>query len=99
MKLSNKCFSGTSFHGTVIVAKPSVLFEKVGIPQYNHNDGEDKTNFDWVCETSEGEVFTIYDWKEYRSIQMNEDIEFHIGGYSRNTTEKAVNELKQLISG
>jgi hypothetical protein len=99
MKLSSKGFGGTSFHGTVIIAKPSVLFEKIGVPQYHQNDGQDKTNFDWVCETESGEVFTIYDWKEYRPILMNEEIEFHIGGQSRDITERARKEVYQKILG
>ena len=98
MKLSDKSAYMTSFHGTVIKTTVNKLIEKVGEPQYNVNNGDDKINFDWICETSLGGVFTIYDWKEYRILDLNEEIEFHIGGRSQHVTERAKEELEKLLN-
>jgi len=98
MKLSSKSANMTSFHGSVIKTTVNKLIEKIGKPQYGSNDGEDKINFDWVCETSLGSVYTIYDWKEYRPLDLNEEIEFHIGGFSNHDTEFARQELEKLLN-
>jgi hypothetical protein len=70
----------------------------LGAPQYSDNTGEDKVNFDWTCETRTGEVFTVYDWKEYRPISRTELIEWHIGGHNRSVTERALIELTSQLA-
>ena len=96
-KLTTKSSGMTSFYDTTITTTLSKLIMALGEPQYLGNDGQDKTNVDFECETENGDVFTIYDWKEYRSIGMNETIEFHIGGMSRRITEQAKWELINLM--
>ena len=96
-KLTTKSSGMTSFYDTTITTTLSKLIMALGEPQYLGNDGQDKTNVDYECETENGDVFTIYDWKEYRPIGMNETIEFHIGGMSRNITEQAKRELISLM--
>jgi len=98
MKLSDKTANMTSFHGSTIKTTVRKLIEKVGQPQYGSNNGEDKTNFDWICETNLGGVFTIYDWKEYRTLDLDEVIEFHIGGHSKYVTEHAKEELENILN-
>lgn len=98
MKLTDKSSNMTSFHGSVVKTTPRKLMEKVGNPQYDTNNGQDKVNFDWICETSLGSVFTIYDWKEYRTLDLDEPIEFHIGGHSKHDTEFAREELEKLLN-
>jgi hypothetical protein len=83
---------GTSFFGTTIVASVNQLIRSFGEP-YDNNTGEDKVNFVWDMETEEGDVFTIYDWKEYRMIDKNEMIEWHIGGTSQSFTNDAKREI------
>ena len=90
-------FESTSFHDTIIRTTVSKLRKAIGDPQGEQNDGNDKTNFDWNCETSDGKVFTIYDWKEYRKISENEIIEFHIGGNNKLVTEQAKRELLEIL--
>lgn len=70
----------------------------LGEPDYSENDGEGKTNFEWIMETSDGNVFTVYDWKEYRSLTEKELVEWHIGGKNRNVTEQATWEILNAIS-
>ena len=96
-KLTNSSTTGTSFHGQVFSSTVSELKEKLGEPQFSQNDGADKVNFEWECETEEGDVFTIYDWKEYREIDETETIHFHIGSLGAGVSNKALEELKQLL--
>lgn len=81
---------GTSFHGGTIYATPNQIIERYGEPMWGENDGQDKVNMEWVLETTEypnhwdvpkGTIFTIYDWKEYRSIGLDEHIQWHIGSH------------------
>lgn len=98
MKKTNQSPNGTSFHDSVIVATVAEIKQVIGEPFNESNDGQDKVNFNWVAETEDGEVFTVYDWKEYRKISENEEIEFHIGGHSRTVTEKAFEELEEALA-
>lgn len=89
--------SGTSFHMDTFIATPQELEKLLGTPTYNNNDGEDKVNLEWVCETGDGDVFTIYDWKYYRPLSMTERVEWHIGGHNKHITTKAKHELEHEL--
>ena len=91
-KKSYKDTSDTEFYGTTITTTVNKLKKLLGEP-YNNNTGEDKVNFDWDCETEDGDVFTVYDWKEYREISEDEFIEFHIGAISKQISEQAKQEI------
>jgi hypothetical protein len=97
MKKTFRSIGGTSFHGITIMCSVSTLIKILGKPEYSGNDGEDKINFEWEMETDNGDVFTVYDWKEYRSLNENEMIEWHIGGVSRSITEQAAREIREAI--
>jgi hypothetical protein len=93
--------AGTSFFGTTIIATPNKLLKSLPAdPTYSDNTGEDKVNFQWTLENDgpTGNVFTIYDWKEYRSLDMFEPIEWHIGGFSEAQTEEAKKELEFYLT-
>lgn len=97
-KLTEKTADGTSFHNSTIYATVDELNRTLGQAQYQSNDGDDKVNFEWTCETDNGDVFTIYDWKEYRTIETDEEIEWHIGGCSSATTFEAAREVELLLT-
>lgn len=97
MKKTTKSVNGTSFHGVTIIATVTDLTAVCGQPDFGENQGSDKVNFEWVMETSTGEVFTIYDWKEYRSLKDNEDIEWHIGGHEKTDTLNAYKEVATAL--
>lgn len=97
MKQTRQSSVGTSFHDTVIVTTVNKLKLHLGEPEMEENTGEDKVNYEWVLETRSGDVFTIYDWKEYRPLLDDEDIEWHIGGKNRAVTELALLELQQVL--
>jgi hypothetical protein len=96
-KLSMKSANMTSFHNVTITCTAKELIAALGDAQYINNDGSDKSNFDWVCETASGKVFTIYDWKHYRSIDLNEKINWHIGSHEAITSLIAKDELMAQI--
>ena len=88
--------NGTSFQGVVIQATVDQLTKIFGEP-YNNNTGEDKVNFEWDMETDEGEVFTIYDWKEYRPLQRDEYVTWHIGAKSKSDSNVAEREILKAL--
>ena len=87
---------GTSFHGVTIRASVDQLTKAFGEPE-NNNTGEDKVNFVWDMETDEGEVFTIYDWKEYRVLRSDEIVTWHIGAKSKSDSNIAERELLKAL--
>ena len=87
---------GTSFYGITIRASVDQLTKAFGEPE-NNNTGEDKVNFVWDMETDEGEVFTIYDWKEYRVLRSDEIVTWHIGAKSKSDSNIAERELLKAL--
>lgn len=98
MQKTTKSTGGTSFHDDVFNASVNDLIQILGEPDYVDNSGEDKVNFEWEMETEDGEVFTVYSWKEYRPISKTEIIEWHIGGLSGNVTSKALDEIAGALN-
>lgn len=97
-KITTKSTSGTSFFDNTISATVNELIELLGEPSDDSNTGQDKVNFEWECETNSGKVFTIYDWKEYRMIDTDEIIEWHIGAQNGTIAQVAQNEMEQLLN-
>ena len=94
MKRSNNT-SGTSFYGGTLTVTPQKLIDVLGEPDFFDNDGQDKVNMEYNLETEDGIAFTIYDWKEYRSLQMDQKVKFHIGGFSYTQCIEAKEELME----
>ena len=97
MKQTNQSPVGTSFHDTVINTTVNKLTKAIGKPYMYKNLGDDKINFEWRMELEDGTVFTVYDYKEYRKLDLDEIIEFHIGGFNAHDTEKALIEICRAI--
>ena len=89
--------AGSSWFGDLIITTYPKLIEILGQPTFNDNTGQDKTNMEWVCESREGFVFTIYDWKEYEPLNEEYNYGFHIGGFSEKQTKIAKAELELMI--
>jgi hypothetical protein len=94
-KKSNKNENGTSFHGDTILASVYQLTLLLGEP--NRCVEEDKVNYEWRCETNDGDVFYIYDWKDGK-ITKNKQIRFHIGSINKSISLKAEEELLNLLN-
>ena len=97
MRKTTKSTSGTSFHDTTVGTTVHTLRQLLGEPDYEGNNVEAKTNFEWNYQTSDGDVFTVYDWKKYRPLDEHEIIEFHIGGKNKAVTEQAKNEIYDAL--
>jgi hypothetical protein len=98
MKKTFKEIGGTSFHDITITTTVNELIKVIGEPHYSGNDGEDKVNFEWECETENGDVVTIYDWKYNRSINKDEVVKFHLGGHNMMHTLDGKLELQALLN-
>ena len=98
MRKTNKTTGGTSFHDTVVGTTVHTLLKVLGQPTIVDNTGMNKTNYEWEMETSNGDVFTVYSWKEYKILDEHEIIEFHIGGMSKAITEQAKNEMYEAMN-
>ena len=89
IRKATKSTIGTSFHGSTITTQVGRLKETFPTSFRETNTGQEKCNYNFKLELSDGDLFTIYDWKEYRPIADDEFITFHIGGFSAEITEKA----------
>ena len=89
--------AGSSWFGDLIMTTYPKLIEILGQPTFDNNTGQDKTNMEWVCESRDGFVFTIYDWKEYEPLNEEYNYGFHIGGFSEKQTKIAKAELELMI--
>lgn len=98
--------SGSSWHGHSVWATPNEMMkiaDSFNIEYYKGNDGQGKTNFDFLFEIAskgnleDGIQFTAYDWKNYRQLKVNEEVNWHIGAF--RAVEGAVGEeiLKILL--
>ena len=97
MKNVNESPIGTSYFFNDIRTTVKRLKEVLGQPRIEENNGQDKMNFQWTARTSSGHLVTIYDYKEYKPLDENEKINFHIGGFGSIPTREAQKELEELI--
>jgi len=88
---------GTSFHNHVIYATPNELRYILGEPTFEDNNGKDKINMEWYVQMHDGNMFTVYDYKEHRALRPNERIEWHIGGHDRFSTHLAKTLLEEAL--
>ena len=98
MQKTNKSATGTSFYDVTINISINELKAILGNPTFKGDYSEDKVTHEWVCETERGQVVTIYDWKEYRALNPDQEVEFHIGGHNYLSTVDAKEELEYELS-
>ena len=89
---------GTSFHNVEIYATVNDLL-KLFPDSYSDGDGGYKVHHEFTLETEDGEVFTLYDWKEYRKPRKDETVCFHVGGKSFYITSRAAREVERMLQG
>ena len=95
---TEKNTSGTSFHCVTFNANVNDLIKIFGEPTIQDNTGDYKTNFDWHLQTPSGDVFTVYDWKEYRKLNLDETIEWHIGAFSKDVSSEAKAQILDVFN-
>jgi hypothetical protein len=98
MKQTNKSMDSTSYYDVNVNATVIELISILGDPADDSNTGEDKVNYEWSMETEDGDVFTVYDWKQYRMIDADEKIEWHIGGHTASSTQQAATEILDALA-
>jgi hypothetical protein len=94
VKETSKDCNVTSFHGNSILTTPRTLIELFPNSYSEENTDEDIVNFEFELENSNGDVFTL--WNEDGN-DMDEVIEFHIGGHSQEVTEQAEMDLLEML--
>jgi hypothetical protein len=95
---SDESSVGTSFHGHVVKATIGELKAIFGEPDFQGDDfADNKITHEWIFESAEGNVFTLYDWKEYRKIPEYEVIEWHIGAKSGYNGMVARDEVQSAL--
>lgn len=98
MKTTTKSSEGTSFYGTEFSATVKEMKKVLGPPKYDWNTGRGKVNMKWEFETKSGNVFTLYDYDEYRILRGTHRIDWHIGAHSAAISLEALEELRDLFS-
>ena len=92
--------NGTSFHNSKIVATIDELTDLFGEAPFQ-GDRNEKVQYSWELTLSQelfGDIhFTIYDWKQYRTLSRHSEYEFHIGGFSKSQTERAREAVEELL--
>ena len=97
-KATTQTANGTSHFFITLQATPKQLISLFPNSYEAENTGEDKVNFDFTLETDSGDVFTLYDWKEYRRLGANELVEWHIGANSETISRKAKAEVVTMLA-
>ena len=93
MKQTKKSICGTHYHYIDIKATAKQLTALLGEPEY----GGDKTTFEWSCETSTGDVFTVYDYRS-GGIGVDTLYNFHIGAFNIDVARQAQTELLEALN-
>jgi len=88
--------NGTSYHGVSIEATLSELYAELGEPDYE-GPPDEKVQYEWLFQFENGDIFTLYCWKEYGWIKKKELINWHIGGENKAITKKAKIALTQKL--
>lgn len=94
IKRSEQSANGTSYYCVDVCSTIDELTALLGEPEHNVDD---KVQYTWVCETEEGDIFTIYDRNERFGFHKDEPIRFHIGAHSQAVCRSAKLELKQML--
>lgn len=97
MKKTNKSSAGTSFYNHTVWASRAELTEALGAPT-TVGTLEEKVQYEWERETDQGDVFTIYDWKEYAQHSAAARLVWHIGAQSAAAGECALRETESALS-
>ena len=72
--------TGTSYKGLIMDTTYQDLVSVFGEPTFPEPSGDNKVQKEWRFKDSQGNIFTIYDWKTYdEDITENKLEVWHIG--------------------
>ena len=86
----------TSYHNINVTATAEQLIALFGQPAFDGNLGEDKVNLEWHLQI-DGRPFTIYDWKYYRPLELDEMVDWHIGAHNNTEASAAAAAIVELL--
>jgi hypothetical protein len=86
----------TSYFGDQIKLSLNDAIMYFGAPTYEDSMDE-KVQYEWVFEGEDGNVFTLYNWKQ-GVILYDQPIAWHIGASSRMASLEGRNELIESIN-
>lgn len=104
--LADKLVGGTSFHGKQISTSIKALREAFGDETYqcawnDYSNGDGKVTHEWyfIVKDDNGQLYatTLYDWKYYREIGVNEVITWNIGSINKDGSEIAQRLLLERL--
>lgn len=98
MKKTIKSTINTSFHGVTITATLEDLVKVLGEPSSICLDQDEKVQYEWLMETKNGTIFTVYDWKEYHEILPDSEIDWHIGTEHEFQSKAARSEVFDALN-
>jgi len=89
--------AGTSGKGSIFV-KFTTLVSKLGQPELG--SGDNKVAASWDIEFENGEIVTVYNWKDGKNylgiegLDIEDITDWHVGGFNKS----ALNLIRELIS-
>lgn len=89
--------NGTSYHGRCVWCSINDIVSVFGKPHYTSPKSE-KAQYEWILETSEGNIITLYDWKQHRNFDDDEVICWHIGSHGRQAARLGEELIKMEIN-
>jgi len=94
--------SGTSL-SNYVEASYAQLVSLFGAPSYNETSADDKVDVEWVLANEEGQVVTIYNWKDYdggHRARSSLSYRWHIGSRGGIEALELVNYINsQTLKG
>lgn len=87
--------AATQFFWDTVKSTVAELTKVFGEPECV-GDCDDKSQYEWNLSYNEI-PFTIYDWKEYRTIDTNEKINWHIGARNQDESEMITKIVKEAL--
>ena len=73
---------GISYYDDNVIATRGEIEDLLGDPSYYSDDLDSKVQHEWEVTFIKDDrkvFFTLYDWKEHRYMDFDEEIEWHIG--------------------
>lgn len=96
IKITNKFSQGLNYHGDKFQSTVKTISERLG-PAFNvAPDGSSDVQYEWICETEDGDLFNICDHKSEKNLNVYKPTTFHISAMNKRISKLALYEIRQL---
>lgn len=99
---------GTSYRGRFIMPY-ELLIHALGSPHWSYMDDdnavEDKVDVEWVFKFDDGDIVTIYNWKNGKAylgeegLHPEEITEWHVGGHDNTVVYRLSEYMNNVLEG